>query len=158
MPAAGGANPFFGIKLPGERYPDIALGDHVLDVEKIRLTEDRTALIVSFRYAASNSQQPGTMCSTYINLYGYRTQQYSGDLAKLLLASLGFNTYEELQAAGQGAAEAFTQVATATVQGVETALSGRRLACQGYNHTPKKGDNAGKTFVKAAFAAYRQAA
>lgn len=154
----GGPNPFFGIKLPGERHPDVALGDHVLDLEKIRLTEDRTALIVSFRYAASNTQRVGESCSSYVNLYGYRTQQYSGELAKLLLSSLGFNTYEELQAAGQGAIALFTQVATAVVQGVETALSGRRIACQGYNYTPKKGDNAGKTFVKAAYAAYRQAA
>jgi hypothetical protein len=100
----------------------------------------------------------GTQVSAYINLYGYRTQQYSGELAKLLLTCLGFNTYEELQAAGPEALNAFTALATLAVQGTETALSGRRIACQGYNHSPKKGEHVGKTFVKAAFAAYRAAA
>jgi hypothetical protein len=156
---APGPNPFFGIKLPGQRHPDVPLGNHVLDVEKTRLTEDRTALIVEFRVAGSDVPAAvNTQVSAYVNLYGYRTQQYSGELAKLLLSCMGFNTYEELQAAGNDAINAFTALATATVQGTETALSGRRIACQGYNHTPKKGENAGKTFIKPAFAAYRAAA
>lgn len=151
-PQAGGHR-FLGIKLPGERYPDFAFGNHTCAIEKARISEDRNGVIVSFRYLASDVARPGDPCSVYLNKFGYRSQDLSGELVKLLLAALGCNTYEELVA---GRLEQHLQgLGDAVLGGDENALAGKTIVVRAWPHSPKKGDHVGKTFVKSSFEAYR---
>jgi hypothetical protein len=153
--AAGGPNPFFGIPLPGERHPDVPNGNHVLDVEKLRLTEDRQAVIVTFKAAASDSVSQGETLSEYMNLYGYRSQALSGELIKLLLACVGCSTYEQLQAAGPERTAMYVAIGQKVIAGEENAITGCRVSCYAYPHKPTKGNHVGKTFTRTAFDAYR---
>lgn len=152
---AGAPNPFFGVKLPGDRLPDPPVGDHIFDCDKIRLTEDRTGLIVALNTAWSAVQCPPA-CSTYVNLFGYRTRDYSGELIKLLLSCVGCATYEELEAAGPQAKDRFVALANRVVNGEEGALIGCRVAARGYMKTAgEKSAHKGEQFLKLAINPYR---
>jgi hypothetical protein len=157
-PAAAGPNPFFGIPLPGERHPDVPLGNHVLDVEKLRLTENRLAVIVTFKVAASDSVKAGESVSEYLNLYGYNSRQLSGELIKLLLACVGCATYEELQAAGPERTQLYVAIGQKVIAGEETAITNCRVSCHAYPHKPTKGNHVGETFTRCAWNPYRQPA
>lgn len=152
---AGAPNPFFGVKLPGERLPDPPVGDHIFDCDKIRLTEDRTGLIVALHTAWSAVQCPPD-CSTYINIYGYKSRAYSGDLVKLILSCVGCATYEELEAAGPQVKDRFTALAGRAVNGEEDALIGCRIAARGYMRTlGEKSEHKGEQRLKLAINPYR---
>jgi hypothetical protein len=152
---AGAPNPFFGVKLPGERLPDPPVGDHIFDCDKIRLTDDRTGLIVALHTAWSAVQCPPD-CSTYVNLFAYRSREYSGELIKLVLSCVGCKSYEELEASGPQVKDRFVALANRVVNGEEGALIGCRIAARGYMKTAgEKSSHKGEQFLKLAVSPYR---